>query len=131
MKTQLVMCLLATAVLGGCQDAGPASSAGAKQGRYVGVGHYAPGDMWKQVVRQASKDPAAAVPADDEQIIIVMDGVSGEVRQCGNLSGFCIAMNPWAKALPQTQTAPLPMAKHAEQLAAEAEARAKASAPAH
>lgn len=38
-------------------------------------------------------------------------------------------MNPWAKALPQTQTAPLPMTKHAEQLAAGAEARAKAIAP--
>jgi hypothetical protein len=80
--------------------------------------------MWTQIVRgDAVNAPAAARPADDEQVIIVVDSTTGEIRQCGNLSGQCIAMNPWAKPLAASQAAPLPLTKHAEELDAEETAR--------
>lgn len=103
------------------------NSAGmAGKGRYVGVGHYAPGRMWSQIVRgDGPSNAAAAKASDDEQVIIVMDSNTGELRQCGNLSGFCIGMNPWSKPLSAAQTAPLAVAKHA----AEIEAQSAAAAP--
>jgi hypothetical protein len=69
-----------------------------------------------------SKDPATSQPKDDEQIIVVLDSTTGELRHCGNLSGVCVAMNPWSKPLPASHTAPVLVGKHADQLDAEAAA---------
>jgi hypothetical protein len=116
----------------GCQKkteeapAAPAGIFGKPSGRYVGVGHYMPGRLWKQLVHDvASKDPAASRLDDDEEIIAVLDSKTGELRQCGNLSGYCISMNPWANPLTATQRAPIPLTKHARQLDEEAEAKAQ------
>jgi hypothetical protein len=57
-------------------------------------------------------NPAAATTADDSQIIVVVDSNSGEIRQCGNLSGHCIGMNPWANALGQDRAAPVALDAH-------------------
>jgi hypothetical protein len=118
MKPVIVLLAAATA-LAGCQKAaeGLGSSAGAR-GRYLGVGHYAPGPMWSQLAAAAPKTPPAARLADDEQVIVVVDSLTGEVRQCGNLSGFCIGMKPWAAALPAAQLAPTQLSRHAAELSA-------------
>ncbi|MBW8815494.1 MAG: hypothetical protein JF588_18895 [Caulobacterales bacterium] len=110
--------LLGTAALAGCQKAGP-SPAGVSwlsgKPRYVGVGIYAAGRMWAQLVQaQAAKDPAAATLDDDEQVIVVIDSATGELRQCGNLSGYCTRMNPWS-ATPS----PAAVVRHAVQLQAD------------
>ncbi|HYE48774.1 MAG TPA: hypothetical protein VEB20_04240 [Azospirillaceae bacterium] len=121
MKLLIFIAAGAGLLVGGCEKAAdgvlPASSA---KGRYAGIGHYAPGPLWAQVTRSAPKNAAAARLDDDEQIIVVLDTHSGEVRQCGNLSGHCISLNPWSRSLGADQQAPLPLAKHASELDAEA-----------
>jgi hypothetical protein len=124
MKPAIVLLVAATA-LTGCQKATEGlGSAGGPRGRYLGVGHFAPGPMWSQLAAPAPKTPSAARLADDEQVIVVIDSQTGEVRQCGNLSGFCIGMKPWAAALPAAQLAPAQVAKHAAELDAALQAPA-------
>jgi len=109
--------LLVAAALGGCNPVkSPATSPG---GRYVGVGLYDVGKMWKQIAGAPKGDEHAADLADDEYVIVVMDGHTGEIRQCGNLSGHCIGANPWSKPLASSQTLPASLASRAEQPAAE------------
>ncbi len=128
MKVPVIFGVIAAALsLCGCNRPGNGESAGvAHHGRYVGVGIYPAGQMWSQmVVNNAPKDPASAKPNDDEQVIVVVDSNTGELRQCGELTGYCVGMNPWAKPLIASQVAPIPLAKHAEQLSHEAEVAAK------
>ena len=132
MKIWIIVSAVAALGLGGCQKAGemPASGLGAPhgKGRYFGVGLYPAGRMWPQLVAaETAKDPAASKLADDEEIIVVLDSATGELRQCGNLSGACISMNPWAKPLAPSRVAPVLLGKHAAQLNEEAEAAAKAA----
>jgi hypothetical protein len=78
--------------------------------------------MWRQVVRSgASPDAALATVQDDDQVIVVIDSATGELRQCGDLSGFCIALNPWRNV---GVRAPAALLKHAEQLDREQAAQA-------
>jgi hypothetical protein len=91
-------------------------------GRYSGIGTYEAGRLWAQMAGvQASSDPAAAKLEDDDQIIVVVDSHTGEVRQCGNYSGFCVTNNPWAGQGPRN-VAPVKLTKHAADLAAEDQA---------
>ncbi|MEO6040308.1 MAG: hypothetical protein ABIP41_00215 [Croceibacterium sp.] len=62
----------------------------------------------------APSDPAAATIADDEHVIVVVDSITGEVRQCGDHSGYCVAMKPWSGG-----SSPAMLSKHAADLAAE------------
>jgi len=87
-------------------------------GRYSGVGIYPADTLWKEVQGAPdASDESQARLGDDAQIIVVVDRVTGEIRQCGNKSGFCVAMNPWSggasKAMPSL---PARLAKHAEDL---------------
>ncbi len=121
MKVWIVASAVAALGLGGCRKAGerPADMLGAGhgKGRYFGVGLYPAGRMWEQVVSaDASKDPGASQPKDDDQIVVVLDSATGELRQCGNISGTCIAMNPWSKPLAASHQAPVLVRKHADQL---------------
>jgi hypothetical protein len=132
MKISIIVGALAVLALGGCQKAGetPASGLGSPhgKGRYFGVGLYPAGRMWPQLVAtETDKDPAASKLADDEEIIVVLDSATGELRQCGNLSGACISMNPWVTPLAASRMAPVLLGKHAEQLNEEAEAAARAA----
>jgi hypothetical protein len=105
----------------GCDRHDAASSAGPKSpGRYAGIGTFEVGRMWREVVAPASQDPAAAKLTDDEHVIVVLDSHTGEVRQCGDHSGFCVAMNPWATGT-KPAGAPVKLAKHADELDAEAD----------
>jgi hypothetical protein len=78
--------------------------------------------MWSQTAGPAaSKDQAVAKLEDDENIIVVIDTHTGEVRQCGDHSGICVAMNPWSgQGAPLA--APVKLKKHAADLDAEEQA---------
>jgi hypothetical protein len=98
--------------LAGCQKPAASPQGATAHGRYLGVGVYEPGPMWRQIARSgAPAGAAAATLKDDEQVIVVVDSKTGEVRQCGNLSGVCIGMNPWTAAATPT---PANMLKHAD-----------------
>ena len=124
--------LLTFAALGlcGCGD-NPAenlqSPAAAPRGRYIGIGTYPANRLWAQIAlpKESKPAPAAANTRDDGQIIVVVDSSTGEIRQCGNLSGLCIGMNPWTGALPPAQAGPVTLTKHEADLQREDEEEAR------
>ena len=123
MRISLLTATLAgTLALAGCQKAEEHARAGMTggKGRYVGVGMYPATSLWAQLVAPAPIGAGAATLDDDEQVIVVMDSATGEMRQCGNLSGHCVGFNPWAAPLPAGQGVPAALQKHARELAAEA-----------
>jgi len=106
--------------LAGCHGAVTDTGSGGTKGRYAGIGVYDAGGVWRHM--SGAPDPgdlAGARIADDEHVVVVVDTVSGEVRQCGDHSGFCVAMNPWAKRAPAL---PASLARHAAELEAEGDA---------
>jgi len=118
MKASTCTLLLVAAVaLAGC-DAIEVSGRGggdAHRGRYTGIGIYSADQMWAKIaVGDKPADAASATPADDTTVIVVVDTNTGEVRQCGNLSGRCVAMNPWTRAIGKPGVAPLPLTEHAD-----------------
>lgn len=125
---KMLVLAVATLAVAGCQKTheGLSGASGGARGRYVGVGIYSPGQLWAELIRPATAaaDPAQATLADDEEIIVVLDSGTGELRQCGNLSGHCIGFNPWTASLAKGQGMPAQLLKHARDLAAEAEAEA-------
>jgi hypothetical protein len=123
--------LLMFAALGLCgcngDPAENAQSPAVPRGRYVGIGTYPATRLWAHVAlpKDARPAPTAANSRDDHQIIVVVDSSTGEVRQCGNYSGFCIGMNPWTGALPAAQTGPVTLTKHEADLQREEEEEAR------
>jgi len=118
-------------LLSGCDQQGAVSGPGLKsQGRYAGIGTYDAGRLWGQMAGvEAPSETAAAKLEDDEHIIIVIDSHTGEVRQCGDYSGVCVAMNPWAAQGSRSAT-PVKLKKHAADLAAEDQASIDNAEPA-
>lgn len=91
------------------------------RGRYSGIGTYPADRLWEQrKVENTSQESDRAALADDAQIIVVVDTQTGEVRQCGNNSGLCVRMSPWAKDA-VSQALPAALKKHAADLKAEEE----------
>ena len=81
---------------------------------YASIGIYAPGESWPRIAGpQQAKSGAPAIPLDDQAIFVVMNSRTGEIRACGDLTGYCIGMNPWKSALIATQVAPIAMKQHA------------------
>lgn len=108
----LGMLLLAGPALGGCKRAVPiddeATSPPTRHGRYTGVGLYGADHGWAHLAgAPAAAGKAVATTADDTNIIVTVDGATGEIRQCGNYSGHCIAMNPWHGPLGSKQAEPV------------------------
>ena len=108
--------LILILVLAGCGEAdrpGPPL----RQGRYAGIGTFPVNALWSHMaVAPEAKDKQAATIKDDSQIIVTVDSITGEVRQCGDLSGHCIAMNPWTGSLGADRTAPVRVTAHASDL---------------
>ncbi len=87
----------------------------ARHGHYGAVGLYGPSKQWTKLISaQQAKDPATAQPIDDQVIIVVQDTATGEVRACGDLTGYCIGMNPWKTILLADQVAPLKLTEHVQ-----------------
>ena len=90
-------------------------------GRFYGIGIYPVDELWSQQTgTKSSADAAKATLSDDAQIIVVVDSRTGEVRQCGNQSGHCTSLNPWAGHPSSSQVAPVSLTKHAADLQREA-----------
>jgi hypothetical protein len=113
---KVAILMLAAATLSGCAkgfawpDGGNASS---RRGPYGAVGLYSPSRQWTRLAGvQASRDPKVAKLVDDQVIIVVQNTATGEVRACGDLTGYCIGMNPWKTALVTDQIAPLRLSEH-------------------
>ena len=120
---RLGMIALALLSLAACKrpNEAPASDTEASaHGRYVGIGIYDAGTPWSKMIQAEAtptnkdqpKDEAAAKTIDDQVIIVVEDSKTGEVRACGDLTGYCIGMNPWNKALLPSQIAPIRLSEH-------------------
>ena len=133
MRATALVAVMAACVLSGCgsaEDGVFQRRARRARARYSGIGMYAAGRLWSQMAGvQAPTDPAAARLEDDEQIIVVVDSHTGEVRRCGDYSGVCVSMNPWADQGTRT-AAPVKLTKHAADLDADDQARAREAASA-
>ena len=113
-RTLILFTILAATSLGACQKRAGVSDDATSRGRYAGAGVYSAGTMWQRLVRaEQPKEADAARLKDDEQVIIVVDTQTGELRQCGNLTGYCISMNPWTAPVGPGQKAPVPVSPHA------------------
>ncbi|MFA5963530.1 MAG: hypothetical protein WC804_05895 [Sphingomonas sp.] len=105
--------LLAGLALAGCKPATPIDnvedpSAPQRHGRFSGVGIYGADHGWEHLAgAPRPTDKAVATTADDTTLIVTVDGATGEIRQCGNYSGHCIAMNPWHAKLAPRQAEPV------------------------
>ena len=109
----LGLCLLS---LSGCGRAAFLPSASHGEARYSGVGLYPAGQGWSRIVGSAESTAAdQAKRADDETVIVVVDGATGEVRQCGNLSGYCVTMNPWNRSPANLGAQPVKLAPPASE----------------
>ena len=118
MRSGFAALLLTGCLLTACNREEDATSSGPKSpGRYAGIGTFETGRLWREMAgAHASQDPAAAKLADDEHVIIVIDSHTGEIRQCGDHSGVCVAMNPWSA---EAASMPVKLTKHAAEIAAE------------
>ena len=99
--------------LGGCKRAASIDDAmdsepSVHHGRFAGVGLYGADHGWAHLAGAPKPaDKAVATTADDTMVIVTVDAATGEIRQCGNLSGHCIAMNPWRGKLAPQQAEPV------------------------
>ena len=117
--------LLIACVLGACHQQDTAPPGPRSPGRYAGIGTFDAGRLWQETKgAPTSQDPAAANSADDEHVIVVLDSHTGEIRQCGDHSGYCVAINPWTSG---GTTAPVKLNKHGAELAAESDTSANKS----
>lgn len=107
--------------LGGC--GGPVDiTRHGPNGRYAGVGIYQADRTWTKMADAGKpSDQARSTVSDDQVIIVVVDSNTGEIRQCGNLSGYCIGMNPWTRSLGGSQTNPVRITEHAPEKSASRE----------
>ena len=127
-----IILLMGCVMLAGCEDHGAVSGPGPKSpGRYSGIGTFDAGRLWREMAGAAAPaNPQSAKLEDDEHVIVVVDSHSGEVRQCGDHSGFCVTMNPWAGNAPRA-AAPVALKRHAAELDREdADGASNASVPA-
>ena len=105
----------AAIMLSGCGDRAGTGGGPHHGSRYVGIGLYPAGALCQHLAGvQRPTDSRAATLADDEQIIVTVDSQTGEIRQCGNLSGHCVTMNPWSG-----RPAPVNLDRHAGDLTEE------------
>jgi hypothetical protein len=117
-------CLVLT--LTACSQQSPSDAP--HHGRYAGIGVYGAGPLWQKITGAAQSDVAKANTSDDDYIIVVVDSDTGAVRECGNLTGFCVGMNPWTTGLLATQKTPVGVSAHSADIARDAAGEVAAEA---
>jgi len=115
MRFTMIGAIAMTLLVSACGEQIAATPESAKdQGRFSGIGVFEAGPLWSQMaVSPEPADAALARIADDEHVIVVIDSHTGEVRQCGDHSGHCVAMNPWKGA---PVALPAKLQKHASEV---------------
>jgi hypothetical protein len=104
---------LACLLMSGCHRIADSLDSAGHPGRYAGIGLYQPSKQWaKLAAAEAAGDERTARRADDQVIIVVQDSRTGEVRACGDLTGYCIGMNPWKAALTADRITPVKLTEH-------------------
>ena len=86
-------------------------------GRFAGIGIFDVGPLWSRMAGGDQPTGPAAALADDEHVIVTVDSDTGEIRECGDLSGRCVAMNSWTRAIASGQQAPVALQAHAAEVA--------------
>ena len=120
--------VLALALLAGC-NAKEEPTNTTTEGRYQGIGVYTAGNGWARIaVPPPGEGSRAATLADDDHVIVVSDSQTGEVRQCGDLSGYCITLNPWTQPLDATRATPVTLEPLRDEAGRAVERAAPASA---
>jgi len=105
--------VLSAMALAGCHRMADRADEAPVHGRYAGVGIYGPGKSWTRLIAAQQKaDGPAARTIDDQAIIVMVDSTTGEVRSCGDMTGYCVGMNPWKTALAGAQLAPVDLTEH-------------------
>jgi hypothetical protein len=98
--------ILAVACLAGCTKKEETTTV--TEGPYQGISVYDAGEGWGRIaVPPPAQGSRTATLADDDHVIVLINSQTGEVRQCGDLSGYCITFNPWAGPLDASHTAPV------------------------
>ncbi|SRR5258706_8958137 len=112
----LTAAAIAVGCLGGCNKPAPSDTLLGRHGRYVGLGIYSPGESWTRVAdaQPPKQDTPAARHIDDQAIIVVADSDTGEIRACGDMTGYCVGMNPWSHPLSAAQQAPINLTRHVQ-----------------
>ena len=119
MRIVAIALVLAIGLAGCDRHGGPAGMGSKNNGRYAGVGVFDAGRLWGEATGAPKPtDPAAATIRDDEHVIVVIDTHTGEFRQCGDHSGYCVTTNPWSAG---ATALPTKLGKHAADLVAEDE----------
>jgi hypothetical protein len=81
MRNWVLLGVFGLLALAGCQKASTSDGFGSGRGRYIGAGVYTPGRMWQQIVRSGpAANAASATLKDDEQVIVLVDSNTGELR---------------------------------------------------
>jgi hypothetical protein len=122
MRRSVYVFAVAGSILSACNRHDEAAAPGPKSpGRYAGIGTFEAGRLWREMAAApTSNEPAAASLNDDEHVIVVLDSHTGEVRQCGDHSGYCVAMNPWTA--PGATSVPVRLKKHVAEAPADDQA---------
>lgn len=121
--SRLPLASLIIATLSGCGYQESAAGPKPPNGRYIGVGIYDAGELWRQIKSEGPVTGKASRD-DDDRIIVVVDIRTGEVRQCGNMSGRCVSANPWSQSIEPQEKLPAALLKNAAQLASELQSEA-------
>jgi len=122
MQRSALLLLAAMLALSGCKKMEAVTEGHSHgSGRYAGIGLYSPNRLWEKLtIKEEPGNTSAANLADDDMIVVTVDTKTGEIRQCGNLSGRCLASNPWkGTGLPL----PANVSIHAAELSAQEEAK--------
>ena len=97
-------------LLGGCRESLSTDPNG-DGGRYRGIGIATPGKQWTKIAAAPKPgDAKTATLADDDYVVFVTDSQTGEVRECGDRTGFCVRFQPWKHPAP---LAPVALTDHA------------------
>lgn len=110
MRAGLLLVAGFASLLASCDRSGTVDASHHRGGRYEGIGIATPGESWSKIADAPKPDSdKAATVRDDDYLIFVTDTQTGEVRECGDHSGFCVKVQPWAKDAP---SAPLALTDH-------------------
>ena len=93
-RALIIVVSFACVATAGCRkmELAAGSDTVAAHGRFAGVGVTDAGVRWSRAIiaNRPAKDSDAAKTVLDDHVIVVVDTATGAIRQCGDISGYCI-----------------------------------------